>query len=108
MPRPILPKKIADRIHRGACRAHARHRASERLNITLSDDDLFCMSNLVSIGRSVECKNNRHLLRYGEKIYFVVYDPLLHTIKTIFDDISAQSALISQVKPADLHKLGKK
>lgn len=82
-------------------------RANQRLKIDLSADDMYCMSNLVGMGKSVECKNNRHLLRYGDKIYFVAYDPELHTIKTVLDDAAARAALISQVKPCDLPKLGK-
>ena len=96
------------KLHRGACRAHARNRARERLHIDLSDDDIFCMSNLINVGKAVQCKNNRYLLRYGDKIYFIVFDSELHSIKTILDDAAAMSALVSQVKPSDLPKLGKK
>lgn len=102
-----MKKTQSEESHRGACRAHAQARAKERLNINLSIDDVYCMSNLVNTGKSVPCKNNRHLLRYGDKIYMVIFDPDLHTIKTILDDDAAKSALVSQLRPEDYHKLGK-
>lgn len=79
----------------------------ERLNMNLSADDMYCISNLIGAGKSVRCRDSRHLIRYGDRILFVAYDDKLHTVKTVFGDDDAKAALISEVRKEDYHKLMK-
>jgi hypothetical protein len=95
-----------EKEHRHNARNHAQRRAKERLGIQLTKDDIFCISNLLGEGRGVHCFENRYLIRYGPRIYFVAYDEQLHTIKTFFPHNEAMGALISHVKPKDHKKLG--
>lgn len=93
-------------LHRIRARAHARHRAAQRLSIQLTNEDIDVMADLVKYGHSVWIKHNQHLLRYGPKVYLVCYNETLSVISTILPEGVAAGTAYGFLNPKQKKKLG--
>ena len=101
-------EETSPREHRINARSHARRRAQERLNITLTNEDIEVMTDLVKYGSSVWVKHNQHLLRYGHKVYLVCYDSKLSVISTILPENVAAGTAYGFLNYKQKRKLGLK
>jgi hypothetical protein len=85
---------------------HAKQRALDRTGTALTSADVRILQHLLLLGHGAPTrKKNRWLIRYGQDIFYVVFDG--QQLRTILDlpGLRLERLLLSEVKREDVKKL---